>query len=475
MIGQEPQPDRPGSLRELLRVALPLIVSYTTSALMYVVDRIFLSWDSLESLAAALPAGVLHYNLAALGIGTVAYANAFVGQYEGALQHRRVGPILWQATYLSAAGSLMMLLFVPIAPWMFAWFGHHADVLPLEVSYFRIMCCGTFPLLLGTALSCFYSGRGQTTVIMVVNIIATLINVVLDYALIFGKLGFPRMGIDGAALATVIAFAVVPLSYIAWMLLRERSGRFHLWSGRRFDLALTHRLLRFGLPSGLQHFLDVACFTMFIQFVGRLGTEQLSATSLVFNLNSAVFMPMLGLATAVTALVGRRIGEGRPELAVPTTWLAAAVGLSYVFAFCFIYVLAPQAILSPYGLADKPELRELVVFLLKLVAVYSAFDALAVIFSSAVRGAGDTRFSMLFSFGLGLVLMVIPSYIASFYGEAGFFYSWYAATTFTVVLGIGFVLRFQQGRWKTMQVIEQLGADEDEELPAQDAELQVAR
>jgi MATE family multidrug resistance protein len=238
------------------------------------------------------------------------------------------------------------------------------------------------------------------------------------------------------------------------MLYQERGGMYHLWTGRRFDRELFARLVSFGFPSGLQHFLDVACFTAFIQLVGALGTAQLSATSLVFNLNSLVFVPMMGLGTAVTALVGRRVGEGRSHLAIRTTWLAAGSGLAYVAVFCSLYVFAPYAILKPYGIAHDESLRELVVFLLRFVAVYSFFDALAIIFSSAIRGAGDTRFALIFSFSLGVVLLVIPTYIASFYGEAGFYYAWYAVTAFIIALAIGFIARFQQGKWMTMRVIE---------------------
>jgi MATE family multidrug resistance protein len=446
--------NRAGSLGELLKVAVPLIISYTSSALMYIIDRMMLSWDSVDSLAASLPSGVLHYNLAALAIGTVSYANAFVGQYEGADQHQRVGPVLWQGIYLSAIAAAILACFIPLAPAIFAGFGHEAKILSLEVAYFRIMCVGTLPLLLGTTLACFYSGRGKTIVIMVANIVGTLVNITLDYALIFGKFGAPRLGIEGAAIATVTAFTVIALIYVGMLILRERRGVYHLWTGKRFDAELFGRLLRFGFPSGLQHFLDVACFTAFIQLVGSLGTEKLSATSLIFNLNSLVFVPMMGLGTAVTALVGRRIGEGRPHLAVRTTWLASAVGLSYVAVFCSLYVLAPEAILKPYGIGGHDSLRPLVVFLLKLVAVYSFFDALAILFSSAIRGAGDTQFALVFSFTAGMILMVIPTYVASHYGDDGFFYAWYSVTTFITVLGIGFVARFQQGKWMTMRVIE---------------------
>jgi MATE family multidrug resistance protein len=450
--------DRAGSLGELLRVALPLIISYGSTAMMYVIDRIFLSWDSVDSMAAALPAGVLHYNLAILAIGTVAYGNAFIGQYEGAGQHGRVGPVVWQGIYISFAGAVAMLVFVPLGPAIFEWFGHDAKVQALELRFFTILCWGTLPLLLDTALSSFFSGRGQTTVVMVVNTIGMAINIGLDYLLIFGNFGFPRMGISGAALATVTAFSSISLMYIAAMFWLGRRGPYRLWSGRRFDRELFSRLLRFGFPSGLQQFLDIACWNMFVQLVGRLGNEQLSATSLVFNLNGGVFIPLLGLSTAVTVLVGHRIGEGRPELAVRTTWLAYGLASGYTLLFCGVYLLLPDLILKPYGLADHASLRELVVGLLRFVAFYSFFDAMFVVFNAAIRGAGDTRFALLFSFSMGLVLLVLPTYVASRFGAEGFSVAWYAVTVFITVLGLGFMARFHQGRWISMRVIEHTAA-----------------
>src|SRR5262245_8448172 len=153
---------RAGSMRELAWVALPLVVSSGASSLMYVVDRVFLSWYSVDAMAAALPAGVLHWNLAALALGTVGYANAFVAQYYGARDLRHVGPLLWQSIYLSCLAALFVLLFIPLAPALFERFDHDSQLQDLEVRYFSIMCMGTLPLLLSTALACFYSGRGQT-------------------------------------------------------------------------------------------------------------------------------------------------------------------------------------------------------------------------------------------------------------------------------------------------------------------------
>ena len=113
--------------------------------------------------------------------------------------------------------------------------------------------------------------------------------------------------------------------------------------------------------------------------------------------------------------------------------------------FCGVYLFAPELILRPYGLADHEALRELVVHLLRFVAVYSFFDAMFVVFNAAIRGAGDTRFALVFSFSMGLVLLVLPTYVASHCGAAGFDAAWYAVTVYITVLGLGFLARFQQG------------------------------
>ena len=447
--------DRAGTLRELLVVALPLVISYGSTAMMYLIDRVFLSWYSVDAMAATLPAGVLHWNLSMLAIGTVAYGNAFIGQYEGAGQHHRVGPVVWQGIYISIAAALVMLAFLPLSPGIFRWFDHDGQVQALELRYYRILCLGTLPLLLDTALSCFFSGRNQTTVVMIVNTIGMTVNIALDYALIFGKFGFPEMGIEGAAIATVIAFTSISLMYAGTMFWKYRHGTYQLWAGRRFDRELCGRLLRFGFPSGLQQFLDVACWNVFVQLMGWLGKEELSATTLVFTLNGGVFIPLLGLGTAVTVLVGHRIGEGRPQLAVRTTWLALGLAELYTVLFCGVYLFMPDLILRPYGLADHNGLRELVIGLLRFVAFYSFFDSMFVVFNAAIRGAGDTRFALVFSVSMGFILLVVPTYIASTtLGAAGFHVGWYAISFYIMVLGLGFLTRFQQGRWKSMRVIE---------------------
>jgi MATE family multidrug resistance protein len=214
----------------------------------------------------------------------------------------------------------------------------------------------------------------------------------------------------------------------------------------------------YGLPSGFHFFLDVICFSFFILLVGRLGTDDLAATNLAFNLNTLAFVPMFGLGTAVMTLVGQRIGEGKPELAVRTTWIAFGIGFVHMSVFGAIYLLAPDLFLMAYAAYTEPaefdSIRSTVVVLLRFVAIYGIFDAMNIIFGAAVRGAGDTRFSMIFSALSGWFVMVVPTYIALAYFDGGVISAWSMITLNLVVLGFGYMARFQGGKWKSMRVIE---------------------
>jgi MATE family multidrug resistance protein len=216
-------------------------------------------------------------------------------------------------------------------------------------------------------------------------------------------------------------------------------------------------LLRYGLPTGLQMTAEISAFSVFLFLVGHLGKEQLAATNLAFNVNMLSFVPMLGVGTAVMTIVGRRIGEGRPELAIRTTWLAAASTAVYMFAFAGVFVALPEIILRPFlgsgASGELADIRQDVVILLRFVAFYTFFDGVVIVFSSAIRGAGDTRFPFVYTLILAWSVMVLPTALMIVTGHGGLFFAWTACSSYISLLGIGFFVRFLRGRWKSMNVI----------------------
>jgi MATE family multidrug resistance protein len=167
--------------------------------------------------------------------------------------------------------------------------------------------------------------------------------------------------------------------------------------------------------------------------------------------------------------VGIRIGEGRPALAARTTWIAFALASVYMAVFAAVYVLLPNVMLAAYAAHSSAEdfdrIRGLVTLLLRFVAFYSFFDAMAIVFGSAVRGAGDTRFSLILLAGSAWTLMVLPTAVACIFFESNLVVCWTACSVYVMVMGVGFLLRFLTGRWKSMRVIEDLSAGSRPETP----------
>ncbi len=446
--------------RDMLVLALPLILSTSAMSVQEFVDRMFLTWYSPETIAAATPAGVLSFALMSIFIGTAGYVSTFIAQYFGAKQYDRIGLVLWQGVYISVIAGLGFLLLIPWTPAIFRIIGHDPVIQRYEVIYFRVLCYGAVPMIASATLSGFFAGRGKTWPVMWVNVLATAVNVVLDYAMIFGKWGFAERGIQGAAIATDIAMCVNCGLYVLLLSRRAFDEQYHTLRGWRVNMALLRRIWKFGFPNGVQFFLDMIGITVFILFIGRLGTVSLAATNIAFNINSLAFMPMLGFGIAVSVLVGQHLGENNPELAERSVYSGFHITFLYMGSIALCYFFLPELFLWPYSLQSDPAafepIRQLTAILLRFVAVYSLFDAMTIIFASAVKGAGDTRFAMYAILVISWIIFILPSYLALVVFKQNVYVGWSIASSYIITLGLTFLFRFLQGKWKTMRVIEEV-------------------
>lgn len=449
-----------GGYREVLTLAIPLILSTSSWSIQHFVDRMFLSWYSAEAIAASMPAGILNFTVMSIFLGTAGYTGIFVAQYFGAGCSSRVGPSCWQGIYIALIGGVVHILIIPLAAPFFRLTGHDPLVQRYEVVYFQILCLGAFPTIASSALSGFFTGLGRPWPVMWVNVLATAVNLVFDYLLIFGKFGFPEMGIAGAAVATVLSGCVNFLAYLVLLYRPSLNATFRTLSGWRPDRELFLRILRFGLPNGIQFFLDIAGFTIFVLLVGRLGTISLAATNIAFNINTLAFMPMIGFGIAVSVLVGQYLGKENPRLASRSTYSGFHLTFIYMASIAALYMFAPRLFIDPFmakaGTSVNIQLRDAAVVLLRFVAVYSLFDTMNIIFASALKGAGDTRYVMYMIALVSGFVLVIPSYLGIVVYGGSLNTAWYIASAYVIILGLAFFFRFLGGRWKSMRVIEQM-------------------
>ena len=454
-----------GGYRELVVLSIPLIITTASWALQQFVDRMFITWYSAEAIAAVVPAGMLNFTIMSLFMGTCSYTTTFVAQYYGAGKNHRVAGAVWQGIYYSMAGGLVLLLFVPFSDGIFGLIGHDPSIRGHESVYFSILCAGSWGPLASSAIAGFFSGRGITWPVLWVNIAGTVVNIIFDYILIFGKLGLPAMGVKGAAISTVIAGFSVMAVYLVMFFYPSHEREFRTRSGWRPDRSLFIRLIRFGFPSGLQFFIEISTFTVFILLVGRLGMMELASSNIVFNINSVSFMPIIGLGIGITVLTGQYLGRGLPETAERSVYAGFRIGFVYMLCVGLVYVLLPWILVAPFmrgaDAAKLLEFRGMAEMLLRFVVLYSFFDAMSITFSSALKGAGDTSFVMKAVLAVSLFSLIAPTWAAVFYFHAGIYACWWILTIYAFLLGFTFYLRFRRGIWKNMRVIEGGGGPSD--------------
>jgi MATE family multidrug resistance protein len=396
-----------------------------------------------------------------LGFGllqvTAGYTSTFVAQYTGAGRPERIGPAVWQGIYFATLAGLAFLLVVPAAPMLIALGGHTDALQHLETIYLQCLACAALPMLVMSAINGFFSGRGQTWIVLFVEAAGTAVNIALAIPLVFGRAGFPELGIAGAGWATVAGSVASAVTALALFWQGRYRRQFATLAGWRFEAELFGRLMRFGGPAGVQMFLDVFVFHLFTQLVGRLGEAAMGATTLTIRLNMVAFLPMMGLGQAVSVLVGQRLGASRPDLAERSTYTGLRWVFGYMCVIATLYVTAPTLLVSLFESDHDAErfaaIKEAVPDLLLCVALYSLADAVNVTFAFALRGAGDTRFVSLLTFALAWPIMVIPTYVVVRL-NASLYWAWGFVTLYILAMALCFLLRFRAGKWKSMRVIE---------------------
>ncbi len=445
--------------RRILKVSMPLVLSLGATTVMEFTDRLFLARYSLDAIAAATPAGIMALLAMTVFLGTTGYVSVFVAQYTGQGRPEMVGRVVWQGIYVALLGTVVLGGLAFWAEDIFALAGHSVEIQELESVYFRTLCLGAGIHLAGGSFGGFFTGLGRTRVVMLANMAGMLVNIPLDYCLINGVGPFPELGIFGAGLATVMGWGVITI--ILWMATRRgEHARFRLGTDRRLRLDLWLRLMRFGLPSGMDFFFDIFAFTVFIFVVGRLGTMELAATNIALNVNALAFMPLVGFAMGTSTLVGQAMGAGRPD-DVPVVVRASLV-LTFVYlgSMSMVFLFAPEEVLRLFQPRDMDPVAFAAVIgmgrsLLMIVVAYLFFDGVSFIVYGALRGAGDTFFVMTSRLALVFTVMVGPLLAGARLGF-GLYYFWGVICTFLVVLSFVGWWRFRQGKWRNMLVVEKM-------------------
>jgi putative MATE family efflux protein len=442
-------PSRAGGAGELVRLAAPIVVSTASSSLMSVVDTAFAGRLGPAEVAAVGLGGVVVWVPYALLNGTLSSVNTFVAQRFGAGDLPGCARFTWQGLYLAAVGVLPALALALFAVPLYASLTA-PDIAPLAAFYTRIRVFAVWAFSFIMVFEGFWRGLGDTRTPMRITVAANLLNVAATYMLMFGPFGLPRLGVAGAAWGTLIAQSSALAAHI-WLFLRapQRRGLATLPPAPPSGEP-TRRLLWVGVPVGVTWLLDMGSYAIFTIYVGTFGTTALAVTTIVVQIQSLSFMQMIAVGQAGTTLVGQYIGAGRKDLAMRSGISALRVGALYGIAVGVLFLATREHLIELFN--RDPDIVRLGGVILLYSAAMQLFDGAWIVTSGALRGAGDTRFSLWCGIIVAWFIFLPLTYGLGTGVGLGLHGAWTAMVVWAAIGAAAHVPRFLLGTWQRISI-----------------------
>lgn len=433
--------------REILKVVWPLALGMVNNAVMQFVDRAYLANESMEALEAILPASMLSWIFLGFAQSIVGYSGVFVAQYHGAGDSEKCAASYYAALIIAVSFGLLMLPLIPFGRMVFSFTAASSQLCEMEYSYYGIIMAGGFFACAQVAAASYFTGIGFPAIVFWVNLIGNLVNIAIDPLLIFGYCGFPALGIEGAAYATVFSMALQWI--VLFVAVRRKLGK----SSSPWEMM--PGILKFGIPAGAYSVLNVLSFSIFVFVTGAIGAVEFAVSNACFAVNYLIFAPMEGFALGAQTLVGQARGRGDDAGAMTVLRRTLVVTLLFV-AFSGLAILVfHRQVLSLFSPEDERAsvFYSLGFVLIALMVVQQLFDAVDVVLSGALKGAGDTRFVMwwmLFcAFGLWLPMVFA---VRMLHNTMPFL--WGTMVAYTLIICAGSLVRWKRGYWRRITVVE---------------------
>jgi MATE family multidrug resistance protein len=444
-----------GDVRALLWLAFPIIATKVSHFAIGFTDFIFVSRLGTENTAAIIPCTMLLFTILCLGMGCVVSVQTFAAQALGRRTPHEASAYAWQTFYIAILCTLLVWPINRMMPAFWALIGHEPAVQQLEVAYTQagLWCIG--PGIIVSGLDAFFYGVQRPKVSLMSVLVAITFNAFAVWALVFGKLGLPAMGIRGAGIATILAWSVRASMLTSIFLSHEFQTKFRTRDNFRFDLEKLGGLIRVGGPTGIQWMLDVGSWFVFLAWImAGYSTTTLAAANIVLEFMHTSFMPALGVGIAMSSLVGHAIGEGRRDLAMRRARAAMVVNGIYMTIMGIVFWLAARKLMGLFS--SDSEVISAGAGMLLWAAVFQLWDAIGITYMNALRGAGDTRWAavvvvldcwVVFIFGGKMAACLLPAW--------GYHGPWMMCTVYIILLGIALYWRWNRGTWKSINLFRQ--------------------
>ena len=432
----------------MLRLAAPVVVAELGWMTMGIVDTLMVGRLSPEAIGAVGLGSALFNAAGVFAMGMLLGLDTLVSHAFGA---RRLDEC---HHWLIHGVAMSLLLTIPVMGALFAinasadsW-GLNAEVLRLTRPYLEIVTWSVLPLLLYFAFRRYLQGMGAVRPVMIALIVANVLNVAMNWLLIFGHYGAPALGVSGAAWATVVSRVVMAAYLFGVIVYRERARRPGLFeTPLRVRLDSMRRLATLGLPAALQITLEVGVFAAASALAGALTPAALAAHQIALNVAGFTFMVPLGVGSAGAVRVGHAIGRRDGPGAARAGWTALLMGALFMSAAAIVFIALPRPLIRAF--TSDLAVLETGVTLLAVAAVFQLFDGLQGVGTGVLRGLGDTRTPMLWNLAAHWFIGLPIAYTLAFRLGGGVIGLWWGLSLGLIICGVALVIVW----WKRIHTV----------------------
>ncbi|HEY0794229.1 MAG TPA: MATE family efflux transporter [Acidisarcina sp.] len=428
--------------RALLRLAVPVVFSELGWMSMTIVDMVMVGRLGPAAIGAVGVGNAVYYAPALFGVGILLGLDTLVSQAYGRGEFDECHRWLVQAIYMGAIYTPICVAVIWAATYYFGDWGITPEVAALSGQYLRVLVLSTLPLLLYSAVRRYLQGVGRAGIVTFTLISANLFNWAGNWALIYGKLGAPALGVRGSALSTLLArvYMTAVLLFAAWQHEARRGHPlFRHWAAPQ--LARIVKLLRLGAPAAAQIVLEVGAFGGATVLAGRLAPSALAAHQIALNWASITYMVPLGVSAAAAVSVGHAVGALDPARARRAGWLAIATSVAFMSMSAAAFLLFPRQLIFAYTGDDA--VMKLGIPLLGLAGAFQIFDGIQGVATGALRGLGETRLPMYANL-VGYWVLGLPlGYLLCFRVGWGVYGLWSGLTLSLVLISLIILLKWR--------------------------------
>lgn len=415
-------------------------------------DSVFLYYLSESDFAAIGFVGVFYLVVAAIGYGFSRGGQIMIARRMGEGNKEEVGRTFYAMLYFELGLSIAMFFFMQYGCYyFFSLFVDSNVIFQKSLEYLDYRSWGVFFSYTGVAMIALYTGVARTSFIIIDTIILAVINIVLNYGLIFGKWGLPFMGIAGAGLASTVAEVVAFIAFITYILFDQEARSYRLFKLPKIDIKLIKQQYKLAFPIVAQAFVGLGSWFVFFGIVENLGERELAITNLARMVYLILSIPTWGFASGVNTLVSNLIGQRKRQAVFPIIWKTAKICWGVTMLLTLPVVLFPQAVLSPLlGDANQSLIIEAQPVFYVLLVILCAFS-IGAIFFNGLAGTGATAYGLRIQ-SIGALFYLAYIYIEVNFTNGGLSWAWAAEFFYWLLILIWTAWYLRSKQWHKLKV-----------------------